>query len=268
MKNQKDISPQTPLQKEEIEAVINDLDNWILDTKKLAEVLRYMLSKLPDGMQTIEESAEMKNTNIVKDLQQTLTDIQEKSFEEKHEIFKKLAHSSDDFVLNEIQKENNWPRRAELLTYYLNRKKNHNLKIRYNNQWDNYIFTGEYWVSMMFMINDEDKLYFQKYWSDEIFRISYVKLRDDDLQLLIFFDKIVWECYQSWSIEESDTPFVVEDADHYGWEYKILFKTKKENKLKSLLITNDMKFKIEKHNDVTNSEIADMLNNLWIHYSK
>ncbi len=268
MVKQNDIAQNTQLQKEEIETIINNLDNWILDTKKLAEVLRHILSMLPNDFQAIEESTEIKNTNIVIDLQQTLADIQEKSFEEKQEIFNKLDNSTDDFVMNEILKEKNWPRRAELLAYFLNIKKNQNLKIEYNNQLNNYIFTGEQWVSMTFMIDNQDKIYFQKYWSDEIYRISYVELKDDDLQLLILFDKIVWECYQSWWIAKSDAPFVVKDADDYGWEYKILFITKKANKLKSLLITNDIKFKIKKCNDVANSHIADILNNLWIHYSK
>jgi hypothetical protein len=260
MVKQNDIAQNTQLQKEEIETLINNLDNWILDTKKLAEVLRHMLSKLPDdSLKTTSKSTENKSiivNDVQQDLQQTLTGIQEKTEDEKKEIYTKLNNSTDVFVLNEIktEKDGNW--RAELLQYFLKNKMKRDCVIQYVTKTDfpnTYKFLWAHWVSFKFYIDENNYIGIQKYQSEEVVRSK--EISTNTLYSLFLIDNILGTCYEIWNPENPNKPFFLLDKN------KIHFKTKANSILK-VFMSDDKKYD-RKWQLWINPEVAiDLLNNL------
>lgn len=254
------------LTKEQIEEVIVNLENWVIKSKELAIVLRYLYTQLGTS-QTQNNATEEVVQNTTENLEQVLEKEKPiKSEEEKQKIFNKLDESSVDHVLSKIISEENWPRRAELLQYYFKRCHKQNVKIEYIDGED-YIFTGMNWVSIKIGFNEDDRLFIQRHWSDEWHQISTsYKFEDKDLKYLIFLDQVIWETFENWWIVDYITPFVV-NTNNYNNIIKITVQIKDDTLVEKLLVNNNLEFQIENNFSIERDNLEGLLNNLWkYHY--
>ncbi len=254
------------LSKEQIEEVIVNLENWVIEAKKIAIVLRYLLTQLGTS-QTQNNATEEVVQNTTENLEQVLEKEKPiKSEEEKQKIFNKLDKSSVDHVFFKIINEENWPRRAELLQYYFKRCHKQNVKIEYIDG-EVYIFTGMNWVSIKIGFDTDNRLFIQRHWSDEWHQISTsYKFWDKDLNYLIFLDQVIWETFENWWIVDYITPFVV-NTNNYNNKIKITVQIKDDNLVEKLLVNNNLEFQIENKFGLDRDNLEGLLNNLWkYHY--